>query len=190
MTTRSAARPAKPAALASPASQAARRGTIDDQRSVRYRQAKRTAEESRHREPVRNASDHGRLGAGLHIAKQCPVHAGHSHRDEHNRHPRQESGSPPARRGQAAHPHMRRLAAEPGYRRSGFHLAAPGQSATQRGNPQPRQAEQSLSANQPQSRRIRRITRITITRPLRSRAETPKAAGPTAAQAIELTTRP
>src|SRR5260221_5179395 len=131
---------------------------LDDQRSVRYRQAKRTAEESRHREPVRNASDHGRLGAGLHIARQRAVDAGRSHGHEHNRHPRQESGSPPARRGQAARPHFRRLAPERGYRGSGHrrgrvHAAEPGQSAAQR-EIRSRVSRAVLSARQLQSRRI------------------------------------
>ncbi len=89
---------------------------FDDQRGVRYRQAKGAAEESRHREPVCNASDHGRLGADLHVAKERPVDAGHGHGHEHNRYPCQKSGSPPARGGQAACPQFRRLTLERGYR--------------------------------------------------------------------------
>ena len=46
---------------------------LDDQRGVRYRQAQGTAEQSRHREPVRDAADHGRLGAGLHVVEESPV---------------------------------------------------------------------------------------------------------------------
>ncbi len=89
---------------------------LDDHRGVRYRQAQGTAEQSRHREPVCNASDHGRLSAGLHVAKNSPVHAGHAHGHEQNRHPRQQGGSPPARGGQAARPQFRRLTLDRRYR--------------------------------------------------------------------------
>ena len=83
---------------------------------MRYRQAQGTAEEGRHREPVGNASDHGGLGAGLHVAEEGPVDADRGHGHEQNRYPRQESGGPPARGGQAARPHCRRLALERGSR--------------------------------------------------------------------------
>ena len=52
---------------------------LDDQRGVRYRQAQGTTEEGRHREPVGDASDHGGLGAGLHVAEKDSVSAGRGH---------------------------------------------------------------------------------------------------------------
>ena len=107
---------------------------LDDQRGVRYRQAQGTAEQSGHREPVRDAADHGRLGAGLHVVEESPVGAGHGHGHEHSRYPGEESGRPPARGGQPARPQFHRLALQrgcrcSGHRRGRFHLAAPGQPA-------------------------------------------------------------
>ena len=58
---------------------------LDDHRRVRYRQAQRTAEQRGHREPVRDTADHGRLGAGLHVAEQRPVRADRGHRHEQRR---------------------------------------------------------------------------------------------------------
>jgi hypothetical protein len=89
---------------------------LDQQGSVRNRQAKRSAEQSRHREPVCDASDHGSLGAGLHVTKENPMGARHSYSDEDKRHSGKKCGSPPARGNQAAHPHLDRLACEPGHR--------------------------------------------------------------------------
>ena len=89
---------------------------LDDQRGVRYRQAQGAAEQGRHREPVRDAADHGGLGAGLHVAEEGPVDAGHGHGHEQHRDPGQESGGPPARGGQAARPQGRRLAPGCGHR--------------------------------------------------------------------------
>ena len=66
---------------------------------MRYRQAQGAAEEGRDREPVGNASDHGRLGAGLHVAEQNPVGTDHGHDREQNRYPREESSGPPPRGG-------------------------------------------------------------------------------------------
>ena len=89
---------------------------LDDQRGVRYRQAQGTAEQGRHREPVRDTADHGGLGAGLHVAEEGPVDAGRGHGHEQYRYPREERGGPPARGGQAARPQFRRLALECGCR--------------------------------------------------------------------------
>ena len=86
------------------------------QRRVRYRQAKRTAEQSGDREPVRNSSDHGRLCAGLHVAKQGPVDTDHGHGSENGRHPGEKSGCPPARGDQSARSQLGRLTLEPGHR--------------------------------------------------------------------------
>jgi len=61
---------------------------LDDQRGVRYRQAQRTAEQGRHREPVSHASDHGGLRAGLHVAEKDPVGADHGHDHKQDRYPR------------------------------------------------------------------------------------------------------
>jgi hypothetical protein len=89
---------------------------LDDHRGVRYRQAQGMAEESRHREPVGNAADHGRLGGGLHVAQSGPVGAGRGHGHEQNCYRGQESGSPSARGGQAAPTQFHRLAPGRGYR--------------------------------------------------------------------------
>ncbi len=72
---------------------------LDDQRRMRYRQAQRAAEEGRDREPVGNASDHGSLRAGLHVAEQNPVGTDRGHDREQNRYPREESGGPAPRGG-------------------------------------------------------------------------------------------
>ena len=106
---------------------------LDDQRGVRDRQAQRTAEQGRDREPVGDAADHGRLGAGLYVAEEGPVGAGRGHGQEQRRRSHQEGGGPAARGGQAALPHGQRLALEGRYRCGGhrggsFHLAVPGQS--------------------------------------------------------------
>ena len=110
---------------------------LDEQRGVRYRQAQGMAEEGRHREPVGNASDHGGLGAGLHVAEKDPVGADRGHGHKQNRYPREESSGPPARGGQVAGPQRRRLVPGRRYRRSGhrcgrFHLAVPGVSPRRR----------------------------------------------------------
>ena len=112
---------------------------LDDQRGVGYRQAQGMTEEGGHREPVGHAADHGGLRAGLHVAEQDAVGTGHGHGHEQHRDPREESGGPPSRGGQAAGPLRRRLSPRRGYRRGGHrcgrsHLAAPGQSAVQGGN--------------------------------------------------------
>ena len=103
---------------------------LNDQRCVRYRQAKGTAKESGHREPICNTTDHGRLGASLHVAKKGPVDAGHSDDGEQNRYPCEECSSPPPRSGQAPRPQLRRFALDRGYRCRGHrrgrsHLAGP-----------------------------------------------------------------
>jgi hypothetical protein len=104
---------------------------LDDQRGMRDRHAQRVAEQGRHREPVRNAANHGRLGAGLHVAKESPMDPDRGHGYEQRRYRRKQRGGPPARDGQTACPQCHRLASERWYRWSGhrlgrFHLAAPG----------------------------------------------------------------
>jgi hypothetical protein len=92
---------------------------LDKERGVRNRQAKRTAEQRRHREPVRDAADHGRLGAGLDVAEGGPVRADHGHGDEDDGHYREESGRAPACGGQPPHPQLHRFAPARGYRSVG-----------------------------------------------------------------------
>ena len=77
---------------------------------------KRMAEEGGDGEPVRDAADHGRLGAGLHVAEQRPVDADRRHRHEQGRDRRQEGRRPAAGGGQAPRPQFQRLALEPGHR--------------------------------------------------------------------------
>jgi hypothetical protein len=89
---------------------------LDDQSGVRDRQAQGTTEQGRHREPVRDAADHRRLGAGLHVAEQGPVGACHGHADEQGRHHREERGGPSARDRQAALALRQRFAPVPGRR--------------------------------------------------------------------------
>ncbi len=89
---------------------------LDDQRGVRYRQAQRTAEQGRHREPVRYAADHGGLSAGLHVAEEGSVGTGHGHGHEQCGDRPEERGGPPARGDQAARPQFRRLALKCGCR--------------------------------------------------------------------------
>ena len=90
---------------------------LDDQCGVRYRQAKGPAEQGRDREPVRDTSDHGRLGSGLHVAERSPVSAGYGHRHEHSRGRREKSGGAPACGGQAACSQLRGLMFGRGHRR-------------------------------------------------------------------------
>ena len=68
---------------------------LDDQRGMRDRQAQRTAEQGRHREPVCNATDHGGLGAGLHVTGEGPVGADRGHRHKQRRYRGKQSGGPP-----------------------------------------------------------------------------------------------
>ena len=101
---------------------------LDDQRGVRYRQAQRTAEQRRDREPVGDATDHGRFGGGLHIAEQGPVDADRSHGDEQHGNRAQQGGGPTARGDQAPLPHGQRLGLVRrdrcgGHRRGRFHRA-------------------------------------------------------------------
>jgi hypothetical protein len=83
---------------------------LNDQRCVRYRQAQGTAEKGRHGEPVRHAADHGRLGAGLHVAENGSVNASRGHGHEQDRDRREQSGGPPPRGSQATRSQCRRLA--------------------------------------------------------------------------------
>ena len=64
---------------------------FDDQRGVRYRQAKRPAEQGRHREPVCDTTDHRRLSTGLNVAQEGPVDADRGDGYEKRRHRCQES---------------------------------------------------------------------------------------------------
>jgi len=107
---------------------------LDDHGGMRNRQPKRMPEQRRHREPVRDAADHRRLGAGLHVGQKSPVHPDRRHDHEQDRHRAEQRGGPSAGGGQAARPQLHRLALDRGCRRSGhrrgrFHRTAPGRSA-------------------------------------------------------------
>ena len=131
---------------------------LDDQRGVRYRQAERVTEQGRHREPVRHPADHGRLGAGLHVAEQGPVDSDRGDRHEQGRHRGEERGGPPPRGGQLPYPHLHRLVAgrghrRCGHRRGGFHRQPPGH---QRVSPVWQEDRPSRSRGRP-SRRVSEI---------------------------------
>ena len=133
---------------------------LDEHRRVRYRQAEGMAEDCRHREPVRHAADHGRLGPGLHEAEEGPVRADRGHDDEQDGHNAEEGGGPAARGGEPAGTVLLRLPLERGrpggrrrhrwsgrrwsvHRRDRLHLQVPRQSWHGRKPPRPRQASSS-----------------------------------------------
>jgi len=89
---------------------------LDDHRRVRYGQAQGMTEEGGDGEPVRDAADHGGLGAGLHVTEQRPVDADRGHGHEQGGDRRQERRRPAAGGGQALRPQFQRLALDRGCR--------------------------------------------------------------------------